>query len=167
MEPILRIESHPKALHYEDHLQQIKHETQSDAQETASTADTAEQGVTTVNKATDVPETDTAELGVATVNKVTDEPNTNNTVEQEMVNTKETNNIKAETSNKIMPGKRQDHEAEDNTTFNSPGSGDKNKITLSISDFRIDLENQDLERQAVNRATIETVSYTHLRAHET
>merc|ERR1712089_54847 len=52
---------------------------------------------------------------------------------------------------------RQDHEAEDDTTFNSPGSGDKNKITLSNSDFRIDLENQELERQAVNRATIETI----------
>ena len=32
---------------------------------------------------------------------------------------------------------RQDHEDEDDKTFNSPGSGDKNKITLSNSDFRV------------------------------
>ena len=72
-------------------------------------------------------------------------------------NSETTNNIKSETSNKIMPGKRQDHEDEHDKTFNSPGSDDKNKITLSNSDFRVDLERQDLERQAVNRATIETI----------
>ena len=46
---------------------------------------------------------------------------------------------------------RQDHEDEDDKTFNSPGSGDKNKITLSNSDFRVDLERQDLKRKAHKR----------------
>ena len=36
MEPVLKIESHPKALHYEDHPQQAEHETQSVFPEAAS-----------------------------------------------------------------------------------------------------------------------------------
>ena len=91
LEPSCQIGNYSKAVLYANHPQQAGRETAQVFHVTASAADTAEQGVTTVNKATNEPDVvDTTEQGVTTVNEVTDEPDTNNTVEQEIVNTNET-----------------------------------------------------------------------------
>ena len=55
---------------------------------------------------------------------------------------------------------RQNHEDEDDKTFNSPGSGDKNKTILSNSDFRVDLERQEAINILTQRCNTCSINFT-------